>query len=78
MPSYTPPMDIRVTASAGDLLFLLGEQLDEEDEDETVIPGGEGIVMVARRHKSLSGTYWLAGLVHRLFPEAARRLVEGE
>ena len=57
--------------------FLLGEQLDEEDEDETVIPGGDGIVMVARRHKSLSGTYWLA-VWHRLFPEAARRLVQGE
>jgi hypothetical protein len=77
MPAYTPPMDIRVTASAGDLLFLLGERLDEEDEDETIIPGGDGIVLVAGRHKSLSGTYWLA-IWHCLYPEAARRLVEGE
>jgi hypothetical protein len=73
MPDHMPPIDIKVTATAGDLLFLLGEQLDEEDEDGIVIEGGDGIVMVARRHPNLGDTYWLA-VWHCLFPEAAWRL----
>jgi hypothetical protein len=37
VPESMPPIDVKVTASVGDLLFLLGEQREEEDEDGTVI-----------------------------------------
>jgi len=77
VPEYTPPIDLKVTASVGELLFLLGEQREEEDEDGTVIEGGDGVVMVARRHESLDDTYWLA-VWHRLFPGAAGRLMGKE
>jgi hypothetical protein len=77
MPPGMPPIDVKVTASTGDLLFLLGDQMDEVDEDGIVIEGGDGVLMVAQRHPSLDDTYWLA-VWHCLFPEAARRLVGKE
>jgi hypothetical protein len=58
-------------------LFLLGELLEEEDEDGTVIEGGDGVVMVARKHERLENTYWLA-VWHCLFPGAAGRLMRKE
>src|SRR5690348_5973677 len=77
MPDCMPPIDVRVMASTGDLLFLLGEQRDEADEDGIVIEGGDSVLMVGRRHPSLDATYWLA-VWHSLFPEAARRLAGKE
>ena len=77
IPDDLPPIDVKEMASTGDLLFLLGEQRDEEDEDGTVIEGGDGVLMVARRQEGSDSTYWLA-VWHRVFPEAARRLGEKE
>jgi hypothetical protein len=71
---YTPPVEVKVTASCGDMLFLLGKQLDEETDDGHIIEGGDGILMVARRHEKLESTYWVA-VCHNIFPEALRRLL---
>ena len=71
---FTPPIEIAVTASSGDLLFLIGKQLDKVCEDDHVIEGGDGILMVARRHQELGNTYWLA-VCHNLFPQVLQRLV---
>ena len=71
VPESVPLTAIRVTASVGDLLFLIGEQLDEEDEDGYVIEGGDGVVMVARRHPEKDDTFWLF-VWHNVFPETLR------
>ncbi|MGZ3433690.1 MAG: hypothetical protein ACXWN0_18170, partial [Isosphaeraceae bacterium] len=70
---------VTVTASSGDLLFLIGRQLDldKECEDGRVIEGGDGLPMVARRHPELDSTYWLA-VCHNLFPQALQCLVTAE
>jgi hypothetical protein len=72
MPEYMPPTTVKVAASTGDLLFLMGEQLDEEEDGE-IIEGGDGIVMIARRHVDRDDTYWLC-VWHNLFPQTLRRL----
>jgi hypothetical protein len=77
VPKYTPPVEVTATASSGDLLFLIGKQLDKECEDGYVIEGGDGILMVARREKELDNTYWLA-VCHNLFPQALQCLVTAE
>src|SRR4051794_6107491 len=69
MPDYTPPTAVRVVASSGDLLFIVGEQLDKVGEGGVVIEGGDGVVMVARRHAERDGTYWVF-VCHSLFPES--------
>jgi hypothetical protein len=65
------------TALAQDLLFLLCEQLDQEVEKGRVIEGGDGILMVARKHIRLENTYWVA-VCHCLFNQAMRGLVGDE
>ena len=74
MPRYMPPTAVKVAASTGDLLFLMGEQFDEEDEEDgDLIQGGDGIAMIARRHPDRDDTYWLC-VWHNLFPQTLRRL----
>jgi hypothetical protein len=68
MPEFVRPTAVKVTASAGDFLFLLGEELDEEDLDGDIIEGEDGIVMVARRHRERDDTYYLI-VWHGLFPQ---------
>jgi hypothetical protein len=79
VPKYTPPIEVTVTASSGDLFFLIGRHLDldKECEDGRVIEGGDGLPMVARRHPELDSTYWLA-VCHNLFPQALQCLVTAE
>jgi hypothetical protein len=71
LPKLMPPVEFRVTASSGDFLFLIGEQQDEEDEDGEVIEGGNGGVIIARRHPERRDTYWVF-VWHYLFPETLR------
>src|SRR5690349_10847838 len=73
VPESIPLFDVKVSASVGDILFLAGEQLDEEDIDGEIIEGGDGIVMVARRHRDRNDTYWLL-VWHNLYPEALAHL----
>jgi hypothetical protein len=77
VPETVPLTAVRVVAFASDLLFLMGEQLGEEDEDGWIIEGGDGIVMVARRHLKRDDTYWLL-VWHCLYPEALRYLESPE
>lgn len=74
-PEFVPRTAIRVTASAGDLLFLVGMTLDEEDEDEDeeIIKGGDGVVIVARKLPERIDTYFVS-VWHILYPETLRSL----
>jgi hypothetical protein len=65
------------TAFAGDLLFLLCEQLDKENEHGYVTEAGNGILMVGRMHPRLENTYWLA-VCHCLFTQAMQGLIGDE
>jgi hypothetical protein len=71
---YTPPFRVIRLATTGDLLFLLCQQLDYTCEDGKVIKGGDGLLLVARKHPEREGTYWLA-VRHWVFDEAFRGLV---
>ncbi|MGC8640844.1 MAG: hypothetical protein ACP5XB_13325 [Isosphaeraceae bacterium] len=73
VPTSTPPVDVMVTAQCGELLFLIGTQLAQECEDGYIIEGGDGILMVARRHPEKDDTYWLI-VRHDLFESTLRRL----
>jgi hypothetical protein len=82
IPKYLPPTDVKVTALAGDLLFLLGEELEEDEDEREALPKKvqiwrNGIVMVARRHERMDNTYSIA-VWHRLFPGAAGKLMGKE
>jgi hypothetical protein len=48
LPEFVPHPAVKATASMGDLWFRVGEQLDEEDADGTVIEAADSVVMVAR------------------------------
>lgn len=58
---------------AGDLMFVLAEQLDETCEDGRTIEGGDGLLIVARRHPARENTYWTA-VFHMIFPDMLPRL----
>ena len=73
MPEYAPPTTLKVTASAGDFLFLLGETVDKEEEDGETIEGGEGVMMAARKHPERDGTYYVF-VWHNLYPKTLRCL----
>lgn len=72
MPEYVPPTSIKLMASAGRLLFLLGIQLDEVGRDGNVIRGGQGVTMVAQKHPTDEDTYCLF-VWHELFEESLPR-----
>ena len=66
VPEYRLPASFRVGAIEGDVLFLLGKQLDFEEEDGDVIEGGDGVLVVALRVEDRDDTY--AALVwHNLY-----------
>jgi hypothetical protein len=75
MPETLRTTSVKVTASVGNLLFLIGEQSDDEDE-ESEFEEGFGVVMVARRHQQSDNTYWLA-VWHDIWPETLE-LLAGE
>jgi hypothetical protein len=66
MPRYSPPVAYRVSAAEGDFLFLIGEQLDHQDEDGRLIEGGDVLLIVARRMEDRGDTYWTLAC-HNLF-----------
>ena len=68
VPELTVPTAVRVAAATGDLLFLIGERLVQEDEE---IEEGYGAMMIARRLPNSNDTYWLL-VWHSLFPETMR------
>jgi hypothetical protein len=52
----------------GELMFVLAEQLDYTCEDGRTIEGGNGLLIVARRHPQRENTYWTA-VFHMIFPD---------
>jgi hypothetical protein len=76
-PETVPPTAIRMTAvsPSGDLLFLVGEELDDEDYEGGVIEGGDAVSMIARRHPTRENTYWILAR-HNLYPELLDHLEE--
>ena len=63
---YRLPASFRVGAIEGDVLCLIGKQLDFEEEDGSIIEGGDGVLVVALRVKDRDDTY--AALVwHSLY-----------
>lgn len=69
-PETVPPTSVRKTAlsPSDDLLFLVGEEEDDEDIEGDVIEGGEAVAMIARRHAGREDTYWILAY-HNLYPE---------
>ena len=65
-----PPTVVWKTAlsPSGDLLFLVGEEEDDEDIEGNVIEGGEGVAMIAKRHIEREDTYWILAY-HNLYAE---------
>jgi len=77
IPELVPSTAVRVVAATEDLLFLLGEQLDEQDIEGEITEGGDGVLMVARRLAGSDDTYCLS-VWHCLFPETLQYLETGE
>ena len=60
------PASFRVGSIEGDVLFLIGKQLDFLDEDGETIEGGDGVLVVALRVEGRDDTYWTL-VWHNLF-----------
>lgn len=69
VPDYVPPFRSCQVEVSGDLLALIGEQLDEEGVDGSIIEGGDGVLIVAREAMLDPETYWTF-VAHVLYPEA--------
>lgn len=63
-PLYTPDFEIREARLSGEYLFIIGEQLEDEDEDDERY----GIMVVAKRCPHRDSTFWTL-IAHTLYPE---------
>lgn len=77
MHKYASPFRVISVGFAGDLMFLLAEQLEEPCEDGDAIEGGDGLLITARKHPQRENTYWTA-VFHWLFPECLKRLTSDD
>lgn len=73
MHDHAPPFRAISVGFAGDLMFVLAEQLEESCDDGDTIEGGDGLLITARKHPQRENTYWTA-VFHWLFPECLKRL----
>jgi hypothetical protein len=67
-PVYIPKFEIREARVSGEYLFILGEQLEDEEEDDDVDEEGYGIILVAKRCPDRDSTFWTL-IAHTLYPE---------
>jgi hypothetical protein len=65
-PLYVPRFEIREARVSGEYLFIIGEQI--EDEDDGVDDEGDGIILVAKRCPDRDSTFWTL-IAHTLYPE---------
>ena len=65
-PHYVPEFEIREARDSGEYLFIIGEQIEDEEED--VDDEGYGIILVAKRCPDRDSTYWTL-IAHDLYPE---------
>jgi hypothetical protein len=65
-PLYAPDFEVREAHRSGEYLFIIGEQLEDKDEDED----GEryGIMVVAKRCPERDTMFWTL-IAHTLYPE---------
>lgn len=73
IPYSVPLVSVVVIASSGEVLTLLGKTLDEEEENGRVVEGGDGVLIVARKHSERVDTYW-AFVWHNIYLETLRCL----
>jgi hypothetical protein len=66
VPLYVPEFEAREVRINGEYLFVMGEQI--EDEDDKVDQEGYGIILVAKRCPDRHATFWTL-IAHDLFPE---------
>ena len=65
-PLYIPEFDIRKVRVSGEYLFIVGEQVEDEDDD--VEDEGYGIIVVAKLCPDRDSTFWTL-IAHSLYPE---------
>jgi hypothetical protein len=65
-PLYVPRFEIREASVSGEYLFVIGEQIEDEDDDAD--DEGDGIILVAKRCPDRDSTFWTL-IAHTLYPE---------
>jgi hypothetical protein len=65
-PLYVPEFEIREARVSGDYLFIIGEQVEDEEDD--VEDENYGIILVAKRCPDRDMTFWTL-IAHTLYPE---------
>jgi hypothetical protein len=65
-PLYVPQFEVREARISGEYLFIIGEQLEDEEDD--VDNESYGIILVAKRCPDRDSTYWTL-IAHDLYPE---------
>src|SRR5438477_2442082 len=65
-PRYVPEFEAREARISGEFLFIIGQQVEDEDDDVDV--EGYGIILVAKRCPDRDSTYWTL-IAHTLYPE---------
>jgi hypothetical protein len=66
-PLSVPEFEVREARVSGEYLFIIGEQIEDEDDDD-VDEEGYGIILVAKRCPDRDSTYWTL-IAHDLYPE---------
>jgi hypothetical protein len=67
-PAYVPEFEIREARLSGEYLFIIGEQLEDEDDDVDGDDESYGIILVAKRCPDRDSTFWTL-IAHTLYPE---------
>ncbi len=65
-PLYVPEFEVREARVSGEYLFIIGKQIEDEDDD--VDDEGYGIILVAKRCPDRDSTYWTL-IAHDLYPK---------
>jgi hypothetical protein len=66
MPYKPLPVSFRIISIEGDYFFAIGDVLDSEDADRTIVEGGDGVLVVGVKLADRDDTYWTLAW-HNLF-----------
>jgi hypothetical protein len=66
VPLYVPEFEAREACISGEYLFIIGEQIEDEDDDVDL--EGYGIILVAKRCPDRDATFWTL-IAHDLYPQ---------
>jgi hypothetical protein len=67
-PRFVPEFEVREARVSGEYLFIIGKQIEEENEDDNVDEEAYGIILVAKRWPDRDSTFWTL-IAHALYPE---------